>query len=111
MNKNHHNNKHNNDNEIDNCNNNNTNNAINNNTDAIENNHMNESKLKAIWQAIPTRTRIILILGTVQYRTEQYIHYKQFRSRDTVKNKQSTSRRLGHGQDSERESKSKNCVQ
>ena len=48
---------------------------------------MNESKLMAIWKAVPTLTRAILILGTVQYRTEQYIHYKQFRSRHTLKNK------------------------
>jgi hypothetical protein len=42
---------------------------INNNTDTtkndMDNKHKNESKLMAIWQAMPTRPQVMFILGTV----------------------------------------------
>ena len=48
---------------------NDTNNGIINNTDTtkndMDNKHKNESKLMAIWQAMPTRPQVMLILGTV----------------------------------------------
>jgi hypothetical protein len=69
----HHNNNRNNDHNTNNGNKNDTNNGINNNTDnskiAMGNKHNNESKLMAIWQAMPTRPRVILILVTVSHRT------------------------------------------
>jgi hypothetical protein len=48
--------------------------AINNNTDVTKttkNKHKNDGKLKTILKEMPTRPRVVIILGTVQYGTVQ----------------------------------------
>lgn len=67
----------------------------------------NESKLMAIWQAMPSRYRVMIVLGKATYSTARtlQVYSKLFRSREKVIDKQMTSRRQGRGQDSERENK------
>ena len=73
---------------------------------AMDNKKKNGSKLMAIWQAMPSRPRVMIVLGRATYSTvhTSQVYYKLFRSREKVNDKQITSRRQGRGQDSE-------CVQ
>jgi heme/copper-type cytochrome/quinol oxidase subunit 2 len=71
---------------------------------AVDNKKKNEKKLMAIWQAMPSRPRVMIVLGIATYSTVHtlQVYYKLFRSREKVIDKQISSSYQGRGQDVER---------
>ena len=67
---------------------------------AMDNKNKNDGKLTAIWEAMPSRPRVMIILGKVTYSTVHAIqvHYRLFRYREKVTSKRRISGRLGLGQ-------------
>ena len=74
---------------------------------AMDNKKKNERKLTAIWQAMPSRPRVMIVLGKATYSTVHtlQVYYKLVRRREIAIDKQITTRRQVRGQDIERKNK------